>query len=437
MKVLIVEDDEIQGKTLEEILREKGFKVRFTSDPLSALYLFRKGYRTVLLDLKMPQMNGIELMKKMKEEGEGKFLIITAHGSIESAVNALKEGAFDYFTKPLDIEKLLNTLKQLEEREKLEFEVEYLKEELKKIKFEDFIVVSEKMKKIFYDAEKVARTDATVLITGESGVGKEVLARYIHTKSGRKGNFVTISCTAIPSELLEAELFGYEKGAFTGANKSKKGKFELADEGTLFLDEIGDMPLNLQSKILRFLQDKTVERLGSLESFEINTRIICATNKDLEKLVREGKFREDLYYRINVISFNVPPLRERREEILSLFDFYLEKFSRKYNLKKPILSERVKKKLLLYSFPGNVRELINLAERVVLLRHGEVIEAIPEIEKEEECEPLTLEEFEKRHIEKVLKVARGKLTKAAEILGIHRNTLREKLKKYGIKFEEN
>ncbi|MEN3044014.1 MAG: sigma-54 dependent transcriptional regulator [Candidatus Hydrothermales bacterium] len=437
MKVLIVEDDEIQGRNLEAILREKGFKVRYTSDPLNAMYLFRRGYKTVLLDLRMPEIDGIELMKKMKEESEGKFLIITAHGTIESAVNALKEGAFDYLTKPLDIEKLLNTLRQLEEREKLEFEIEYLRDELKKFKGEDFIVVSDKMKRIFLDAEKVAQTDATILITGESGVGKEVLARYIHAKSGRKGNFVTISCTAIPSELLEAELFGYEKGAFTGADKSKKGKFELADEGTLFLDEIGDMPLSLQAKLLRFLQDKSIERLGSLESFEINTRIICATNKNLEKLVKENIFREDLYYRINVISFNIPPLRERREEILPLFEFYLDRFSEKYNLEKPFLSDKVRRKLFSYYFPGNIRELINLAERIVLLRHGEVIENIPEIEKEEEYESLTLEEVEKRHIEKVLKMVKGKLTKASEILGVHRNTLREKLKKYGIKFEES
>ncbi|MEO0254990.1 MAG: sigma-54 dependent transcriptional regulator [candidate division WOR-3 bacterium] len=437
MKILIVEDDEIQGRNLESILREKGFKVKFVKDPLNALYFFRRGYKTILLDLKMPEIDGIELMKKMKEEGEGKFLIITAHGTIESAVNALKEGALDYLTKPLDIEKLINILKQLEEREKLEDELEYLREEIKKFKGEEFIIVNENVKKIFIDAEKVAETDATILIRGESGVGKEVLAKYIHKKSGRKGNFVAISCTAIPSELLEAELFGYEKGAFTGAEKSKKGKFELADEGTLFLDEIGDLPLNLQAKLLRFLQEKQIERLGSLERVDINTRIICATNKDLEKMVREKLFREDLYYRINVISFYIPPLRERKDEILPLMEYYLEKFSEKYHLKKPILSDKIKRKLMNYSFPGNVRELINLAERLVLLRQGEVVEYIPEIEKEEDYDTLNLYELEKRHIEKVLKMTKGKLSKAAELLGVHRNTLREKLKKYGIKFEEN
>lgn len=437
MKILIVEDDEIQGKNLEAILKENGFKVKFVNQPSNAIYFFRRGYRTVLLDLKMPEIDGIELMKKMKEEGEGKFLIITAHGTIESAVNALKEGAIDYLTKPVDIEKLINILRQLEEKEKLENEVEFLREELKKIKREDFIVINENMKRIFIDAERVAGTDATILIRGESGVGKEVLAKYIHKKSLRKGNFVAISCTAIPSELLEAELFGYEKGAFTGAEKSKKGKFELADEGTLFLDEIGDLPLNLQAKLLRFLQEKQIERLGSLERIDVNTRIICATNKDLEKMVKEKLFREDLYYRINVICFYIPPLRERKDEILPLMEYYLEKFSEKYHLKKPIFSGKIKKKLINYSFPGNVRELINLAERLVLLRHGEVIEYIPEIEKEEDYDTLNLYEMEKRHIEKVLKLTRGKLSKAAEILGVHRNTLREKLKKYGIRFEEN
>ncbi len=437
MKILIVEDDEIQGKNLESILREKGFKVKFTSQSSNALYFFRRGYRTVLLDLKMPEIDGIELMKKMKEEGEGKFLIITAHGTIESAVNALKEGAIDYLTKPIDIEKLINILRQLKEIEKLENEVEYLRDELRKIKREDFIVINENMKKIFIDAERVAETDATILIRGESGAGKEVLAKYIHKKSLRKGNFVAISCTAIPSELLEAELFGYEKGAFTGAEKSKKGKFELADEGTLFLDEIGDLPLNLQAKLLRFLQEKQIERLGSLERIDVNTRIICATNKDLEKMVKEKLFREDLYYRINVISFYIPPLRERKDEILPLMEYYLEKFSEKYHLKKPLFSEKIKKKLINYSFPGNVRELINLAERLVLLRQGEVVEDIPEIEKEEDYDTLNLYEVEKKHIEKVLRMTKGRLGKAAEILGVHRNTLREKLKKYGIKFEEN
>ena len=437
MKVLIVEDEEIQGKNLEKILREKGFKVKYTSEPSNALYLFRRGYKTVLLDLKMPEIDGIELMKKMKQEGEGKFIIITAHGTIETAVKALKEGALDYLTKPVDIEKLINLLNQIEEKEKLQNEIEVLKDEIKRLRKEKFIIISDKMKKIFSDAKKVAQTDATVLITGESGVGKEVLARFIHKESKRKGNFVAISCTAIPSELLEAELFGYEKGAFTGADKSKKGKFELADKGTLFLDEIGDMPLSLQAKLLRFLQEKQFERLGSIESVEVDTRIVCATNKNLENMVKKGEFREDLYYRINVINFHIPPLRERKEEIIPLFEFYMEKFSEKYHLKKPVLTEKVKKKLMAYSFPGNVRELINLAERVVLLKSGEKIENIPEIEKEEEYESLKLEDIEKKHIEKVIRMTKGKIGKASEILGIHRNTLREKLKKYNIKFEED
>jgi len=437
MKVLIVEDEEIQGKNLERILREKGFKVKYTSKVQDALYLFRRGYKTVLLDLKMPEIDGIELMKKMKEEGEGKFVIITAHGTIETAVKALKEGALDYFTKPLDVEKLINLLNQIEEKEKLENEIEVLKEEIKKFRKEEFIIISEEMKKIFSDARKVAQTDATILITGESGVGKEVLARFIHKESKRKGVFVAISCTAIPSELLEAELFGYEKGAFTGAEKSKKGKFELADKGTLFLDEIGDMPLNLQAKLLRFLQEKQFERLGSIESVEVDTRIICATNKNLENMVKEGKFREDLYYRINVINFHIPPLRERKEEIIPLFEFYIEKFSEKYHLEKPVLGEELRKRLMSYSFPGNVRELINLAERVVLLRSGEKVNTLPEIEREEEYSSLRLEDIERKHIERVMRMTKGKIGKASEVLGIHRNTLRGKLKRYNIKFEED
>lgn len=436
MKILIVEDDESQGKALEEILRKKGFIVKYTPSYQNALYFFRKGYRTCLIDLKMPEIDGITLMEKMKEEGEGNFILITAHGTVETAVSALKKGALDYILKPIDIDRLIHILKQIEEKEKMQREIEVLREKIKSFEKEEFIVINPLMKDIFLKAKKVAKSSATVLITGETGVGKEILAKFIHRESGRKGSFIAISCTAIPSELLEAEFFGYEKGAFTSAEKTKRGKVELADKGTLFLDEVGDLPFNLQAKLLRFLQEKQFERLGGLESIEVDVRIIAATNKNLEKMVKEGKFREDLFYRLNVINFEIPPLRERREEILPLFEFYLDKFSKKYHLKKPVLSEKVKKKILNYSFPGNIRELSNIAERLVLLHSGEKIDDIEWLSfQKEEFFSTKLEDMEKKHIEKVMKIAKYNITKASELLGIHRNTLREKLKKYNISYQ--
>ncbi|MEO0287112.1 MAG: sigma-54 dependent transcriptional regulator, partial [candidate division WOR-3 bacterium] len=365
---------------------------------------------------------------------DGIFIFITAYGTIPSAVEAIKKGAFDYLTKPVDFENLLKTLKKAIEFNELKKENVRLKEELEYYEKEKAIVYkSSKMKEITLLAKDVAKTDATILLTGESGTGKEILARFIHKESGRKGRFVPVNCSAIPETLLESELFGYEKGAFTGADRRKEGKVLWADNGTLFLDEIGDMPLALQGKILRLLQDKCFERVGGLETIYVDVRFIAATNQNLEEKIKEGKFREDLFYRLNVIKIHIPPLRERKEDIIPLAKYFIDFYSKKYRKEIKEVSERALENLLKYSWPGNVRELENVIERTVILTKGEKIENFAGIEmKESKYEPLKMEEVEKIHIEKILKMVNGNISKASEILGIHRNTLREKIKKYGI-----
>lgn len=433
-KILVVDDDKEQAETLSNLLNKEGYDSKFATDQGKAIYLYQRGYRVVLMDLKMPKISGIELMGKMKEIQDGIFIFITAHGTIPSAVSAIKKGAFDYLTKPVDMKSLLKTIKRAIEFYELKEENIRLKEELKYYEKEKAIVYkSKEMKEITELAKDVAKTDATVLITGESGTGKEVIARFIHRESRRKGRFVAVNCSAIPETLLESELFGYEKGAFTGADRTKDGKVLWADRGTLFLDEIGDMPLLLQGKILRLLQDKCFERVGGLETIHVDVRFIAATNQNLEEKIKEGKFREDLFYRLNVIRIDIPPLRERKEDIVSLAKYFIEFYSEKYRKDINSVKEKAYESLINYSWPGNVRELENVIERTVILTKGNEIEEFAGISMEKEkYEPLKIEELEKQHIEKVLKMVNGNISKASEILGLHRNTLREKIKKYGI-----
>lgn len=433
-KILVVDDDREQAETLSNLLNKEGYDSKFATDEGKAIYLYQRGYRVVLMDLKMPKISGIDLMDKMKEIQDGIFIFITAHGTIPSAVSAIKKGAFDYLTKPIDMKNLLKTIKRAIEFYELKEENIRLKEELKYYEKERAIVYkSKEMKEITELAKDVAKTDATVLITGESGTGKEVIARFIHRESRRKGRFVAVNCSAIPETLLESELFGYEKGAFTGADRTKDGKVLWADRGTLFLDEIGDMPLLLQSKILRLLQDKCFERVGGLETIHVDVRFIAATNQNLEEKIKEGKFREDLFYRLNVIKIDIPPLRNRKEDIITLTKYFIEFYSKKYRKKINSIKESAYESLLNYLWPGNVRELENVIERTVILTKGDKIEEFAGIKiKDEKYEPLKIEELEKIHIEKVLKMVNGNISKASEILGLHRNTLREKIKKYGI-----
>lgn len=432
--LLYIDDDREQAETLSNLLIKEGYDSKYATDEGKAIYLYQRGYRIVLMDLKMPKISGIELMEKMKKIQDGIFIFITAHGTIPSAVSAIKKGAYDYLTKPIDVDNLLNVLKRAIEFHELKEENIRLREELKYYERERAIVYkSKKMKEIIELARDIAKTDVTVLITGESGTGKEVIARFIHKESERKGRFVAINCSAIPETLLESELFGYEKGAFTGADRTKDGKVLWADRGTLFLDEIGDMPPLLQGKILRLLQDKCFERIGGLETIYVDVRFIAATNQNLEEKIKEGKFREDLYYRLNVLRIHIPPLRERKEDIIPLARYFMELYSKKYRKNITSVKESAFESLLNYSWPGNVRELENIVERTVILTKGEEIEEFVGITPEgESYEPLKMEDVEKIHIEKVLRMVNGNISKASEILGLHRNTLREKIKKYGI-----
>jgi len=357
------------------------------------------------------------------------FIMVTAYGTVENAVEAMKNGAYDYLLKPINLEELLVKIKRIEEKKKLEEEIQDLKEELEK--YPDIVAESAEMKKVLSLALKVAPTPTTVLLTGESGTGKEVLARFIHKESRRRGRFVAVSCAAIPETLLEAELFGYEKGAFTGAALEKPGKFELADGGTIFLDEIGDMPFSLQVKLLRVLQEKEVERIGAISPRKVDVRIIAATNRNLEEKVRMGEFREDLFYRLNVFHIHIPPLRERPRDILPLAELFLRKYSLELSKKIKDFSPGAKRILVSYRWPGNVRELENVVERACVLCDSEFIERKHiMIGFKEEKELLKLEDVEREHIKRVMEMVNWNITKGAEILGIHRNTLSKKIKEY-------
>lgn len=439
-RILVIEDDPIERESLVDILREEGYEVEGVGSGGEALSLLKDGeFDLALLDNRLPDMEGIEILKTIKKILPSvEFIVITAYGTIEDAVRAMKMGAFHYITKPVNMEELLLLIERAIKRKELEEEIEFLKEEVGKFwSTESIVAESEAMKNILALARRVAPSPISVLLTGESGTGKELLARLIHKLSGRGGRFVAISCGAIPENLLESELFGYEKGAFTGATRAKPGKFEVAHGGTVFLDEVGELPPSLQVKLLRVLEEREIERLGSNTPRKVDIRIISATNRDLKSMVEKGDFREDLYFRLNVVEIRIPPLRERREDILPLAEHFLNKWSKE--LGKPIkgFSHGAKKKLLLYDWPGNVRELQNIVERAVVLTRGDTIreEDIPIDVKGEEFS-FRLEDIERRYIMIALKETGWNIKKAAELLGIHRNTLHLKMKKYGIEKPE-
>jgi DNA-binding NtrC family response regulator len=372
--------------------------------------------------------------------------LITAYGSIDSAVTAMKEGASDYLTKPFSMDELLLIIKRIQRIRELEEENLSLRKKVEgQFGLEGLVGKSPQMIKIYDLIETVSQTDTTVLVYGESGTGKEMVANAIHLRSPRKGRpFIKVNCAALPETLLESELFGHEKGAFTGAFKQRKGRFEMADGGTLFLDEIGDISQTVQVKLLRVLQERRFERVGGNETLSVNVRLICATQRDLKEEIRKGSFREDLYYRLNVVPIPLPPLRERREDIFLLADHFISKFSRKMGKEITGLSEEAKTILLTYAFPGNIRELENMLERALALIKGKVIQAydLPEevcgqaspvreiCERIRGTKPLAsaTSVFEKEYIHSVLEKTKGKKGQAAEILGISRKTLWEKIK---------
>lgn len=447
MKSLVVIDDEITiCQSLKFALEEK-YQVYTFTHPMESLPIFEQvEIAIVLLDLKIGQYSGIDILQEIKRVSPHTIVIMmTAYGSIPSSVEAMRKGAFYYATKPLQIEELEILLQKAEEVYNLQSKVKWLSEELEKFT-ENFglIGTSTAMKDVFALIEKVKDIDSNVMITGESGTGKEAVARAIHNQGNRRTKkFQAVNCAAIPEKLLESELFGYEKGAFTGAYDSKLGLFVSANGGTLFLDEIGEMDISLQSKILRVLQERRVKPLGSTEEKQIDVRIIVATNRDLAKEVKEKRFREDLYYRLNVIPINLSPLRERMTDIPLLVQFYFNKISERMG--KPIsgITEEALDSLKTYSFPGNVRELQNIIERAIALTSSSYIQKGDLPDEMQAKHPViinhklipiyigeTLEEIERKVIIHNLAECEGNRRKTAQVIGMGERTIREKLKKY-------
>jgi DNA-binding NtrC family response regulator len=442
VNILIVDDEEIVRESLREWLLDDGYKADTAEDGFSALRMLKeKTYDIAIIDLKMPKMDGLELMERMKEVSpETKVIMITAYATVHTAVQAIKMGAYDYLVKPCNPEEISIIIRRLIESQALVKEVSYLRRRLQEsYRFHDLVSKSHKMQKVFEFARTVAKSNSNILILGESGTGKELLARAIHSESLRaEGPFIPVSCVALPETLLESELFGHEKGAFTDAIAQKKGKFELADKGTIFLDEIGDISPKVQLSLLRVIQEKEIVRVGGERPIKLDVRIICATNRDLRKLVQEGKFREDLYYRLNVISIEIPPLRERKEDIPVLANHFVEKFNAELNKSVQKISEEAMKLLMKYSWPGNVRELENAIERAMVVCRDNIIRA-QDLHLPEDSSDLlflpdkTLRTVEREHILRILKENEWNIQRSAEILGIDRATLYNKIKKYNLR----
>ena len=448
--ILIVDDEDAQRSILKGYLEKKGYKIFSASSGTEGIQAAQNNLIDIVLsDFKMPDKTGLEVLEQVKKiNPEISFVILTAYGTIEDAVKAMRLGAFDYISKPVDLDELDLMIERIIEHKNLKSEIQILKNQLKeKFKIDSFISHSAKMEEVLSVAARAADSKATILITGESGTGKEVLAKSIHYVSPRKEKaFVAVNIPALPETLLESELFGHEKGAFTGADKAKKGRFELADGGTIFLDEIGDIPINLQVKLLRVLQEHQIERVGSTENIDIDVRIIAATHQNLEEKIKDGSFREDLYYRLNIVSLHIPPLRERKEDILPLIEYFTEKYSKENNRDKLTLSKEAVDSLIKYNFPGNVRELENIIERAVVLCRSEAItlndlpnvvkgfkaeKEIPQIEAGSLIEQV--EELEKKLIFDALSSANGNQSQAGRMLGLTERNLRYKMQKYGIK----
>ncbi len=440
--ILIVEDEEAQRFLYADLLKKEGYAVHEAPTGAAAMKIFReRAIDLALLDYRLPDTNGLSLLKELKEiNPEVEVIMVTAFGSIENAVEALKAGASEYLTKPIDIDDFLFKIRKAQEKRCLVQENRILRETLKdRFKAEDFVYSSEKMHEVASLVVRIAKTDSTCIIEGESGVGKEVVVNLIHALSGRKDQpLVKVNCAAIPENLLESELFGYERGAFTGAYQRKIGRFEVADRGTIFLDEIGDIAPVLQAKLLRVLQEREIERLGGLHPVKVDVRIVAATNRNLAEEVRKGNFREDLYYRLNVVQISIPPLRERKEDIPLLLDFFLKKFNDKHKRTLKGFSREARDALIKYDYPGNVRELENVVERAIVLARGEYImkEDLPTLSPGEAPVDGSMREtvgsIEKKMIVEALSRADRVQTKAAEELGISERMLRYKMKKYGI-----
>lgn len=445
-RILVVDDEEIVRQSLLAWFKEDGYDVDTAENADAALRLFETGkYSLILLDIKMPGMSGMDLLVKLKEYDPNAIIIlITAYASVSSAVKALKSGAYDYITKPIDPDELSHIVEKALYQKNLEAENVKLKESIDEIARPDNLIgESHQMKEIYNLIHTVAQTDTTVLILGESGTGKELVAKAIHLNSKRKYfPMVTVNCGALPESLLESELFGHEKGAFTGAHYRRKGKFEMANGGTIFLDEIGTISNKVQVELLRVIETKQFTRVGGSETISSDFRVIAATNENLEELVKEGKFREDLYYRLNVFTIHIPPLRERVDDIPLLANYFLKKYTTSMNKKITGISDEAINFMLRYKWPGNVRELENAIERAVVICRNDKIQLedlpfkVSNNTQWTDVEDKSLSEVEKRHIALVLKENNWNISKSAEDLKIDRVTLYNKIKKYGLRKPE-
>ncbi len=432
-KILIADDDSLMLRFIDETLKRKKIETIRASDGMEAIKILEKeSVDLVITDMKMPHKDGLDVLKAAKDSAL--VILITAHGTIESAVDAMKMGAFHYLIKPFSPEALESLIARADEHLRLLKENTFLKQDSKK--HPHLIAESPSMKKILKDLKKIAESNASVFITGESGTGKEVVAGAIHELSCRSAYpFIKVNCAAIPETLLESEFFGHEKGAFTGAHMKKTGRFELADKGTLLLDEVTEIPLVLQPKLLRAIQEQEFERVGGTRPIKVSLRFLATSNRDMHEAIETKVFREDLYYRLNVVPIKLPPLRERREDILSLARYFLEKFCNENHKKPKQFTEKAIQKLLDYPWPGNVRELANIIERTVVLDFDSLIDsehlylnsiATPNIAKS----GTTLHAMEKKMILETLEANNQNRTKAAEVLGISIRTLRNKLHEY-------
>ncbi len=464
--VLIIDDEPLMRISIADALKDEGCQVKVAATGLEGVDLIKKEpFEIVISDLRLPGMDGLQILQTCKEVSpKTGVIVITAHGSVETAVGAMKMGAYDYITKPFSMEELLLIVNRLLKVLELEDENRSLREELEgRFSFKGLLGKNDKMREVLEKIKLVAPTDSTVLILGESGTGKELVANAIHHNSPRRdGAFIKVSCAALPETLLETELFGHERGAFTGALRQRKGRFELAHQGTLFLDEIGEISPLVQVKLLRVLQERQFERVGGNQTIEVDVRLICATQRDLKKEVQAGRFREDLYYRLSVVPIHLPPLRERKEDVLVLADHFLGGFALRTGKRIKVFSQRAKELLLRYSFPGNVRELENTVERAVTSNHdgneiepwdlcgfpacpylggppqpncGFCSEGVPMAEKKASLVDrldTAREQFERQYIVKALERTKDNKTEAAKLLGMSRKALWEKCKRYGI-----
>jgi DNA-binding NtrC family response regulator len=444
-RILVVDDEPTQLELVTGFLRRQGFEVAQAAGGRAAVACIKQqAFDLILTDQRMPDLSGLEVLEAARSTSpETAVVIMTAYGTIETAVSAVKAGAADYLAKPLNLDELLHRIHQIQDRQRLVTENRELRAALaERHRVEGIIGESGAMQEVLSVVRRVAPSDATVLVRGESGTGKELIAKALHYASPRAARaLVKVNCAALAESLLEAELFGHEKGAFTGALAARKGRFELADGGSLFLDEIGDLPPHLQVKLLRVLQEREFERVGSSHPIKVDVRLLAATHRNLEALVREGQFRDDLYYRINVVTIQLPPLRERREDLPLLIDHFLRVFAEKNGKHIRGLTREAREALLRYDYPGNVRELENLIERAVVLTRDDVIALtdLPLSLDAQAAEPeggaglvAAVEGLERRMIREALAKAGGTQTRAAELLGVGERVLRYKLKKYGL-----